>query len=65
MLQTIKPWIQLKLLLVIRLLPGRFEQIATVQKTDWLPLYYAAYSSIIVKLAITDNAKKDEALTPC
>jgi hypothetical protein len=63
MLQTIQTLDTTKTVVGYQAVTGRFEQIATVQKTDWLPLYYAAYSSIMLSLAITDNTKKDEALT--
>lgn len=39
-----------------------FERISLNEKNEWLPLYYAAYSNIVVTYSIQDNTKKDAIL---
>ena len=36
-----------------------FERISLNDKKEWLPLYYAAYSYIVVTYVLTDNTQKD------
>lgn len=38
---------------------NQFDRIAQIEKTEWLPLYYAAYSYIMISYQEPDNAKKD------
>jgi len=58
-------------------LSNKFERIASAEKTEWLPYYYAAYSKVIGSLAQTDKSmqtqwlkevdallRKSEALSP-
>ena len=40
-------------------LAGTFEQISTVDKTEWLPQYYAAFCYIQASFNVTDEDKKD------
>jgi tetratricopeptide (TPR) repeat protein len=39
-----------------------FERISQMEKTEWLPLYYAAHCYIVVSFMEPDNAKKDAVL---
>jgi len=41
---------------------NKFDRIANVEKTKWLPLYYEAYSLVNITYAIKDNDKKDQLL---
>lgn len=41
---------------------NQFERISKREKTEWLPLYYAAYAYIIISFQDTDNAKRDQYL---
>lgn len=36
-----------------------FERISQMEKTEWLPMYYAAYCYIVVSFMEPENAKKD------
>ncbi len=38
---------------------NNFERIAEAEKTQWLPYYYAAYSSVTQAYSEKDNSKKD------
>jgi hypothetical protein len=40
-------------------LAGTFEQIASVEKSEWLPKYYAAFCYIQASFGIPDEDKKD------
>ncbi len=40
-------------------LSNNFERIGDAEKTQWLPYYYAAYSTIMQGMVETDNSKKD------
>ncbi len=40
-------------------LAHNFERIASVEKTRWLPYYYAAYCTVVNAYAEKDNDKKD------
>ncbi|MDQ6903625.1 MAG: hypothetical protein M3139_11495, partial [Bacteroidota bacterium] len=40
-------------------LANNFERIGDAEKTQWLPYYYAAYSTIMQGYAEKDNTKKD------
>jgi hypothetical protein len=40
-------------------LANKFERIGDAEKTQWLPYYYAAYSTITQAYAEKDNSKKD------
>ena len=41
---------------------NQFERISTMEKKEWLPLYYASFSYIMISFKETDNAKKDQYL---
>lgn len=41
-------------------LAHNFERIATAEKTQWLPYYYAAYCTIVTAYTEKDNNKKDQ-----
>ena len=41
---------------------NQFERISNLEKTEWLPLYYASYAYIMISFHETDNAKKDACL---
>ena len=38
---------------------NQFERISNMEKTEWLPLYYATFASIMISFQETENAKKD------
>ena len=38
---------------------NQFERIATMEKVEWLPLYYASFAYIMISFQEPDNAKKD------
>ncbi len=38
---------------------NQFDRISKIEKTEWLPLYYASYAYIMISFQETDNAKKD------
>ena len=38
---------------------NQFERITQIEKTEWLPLYYASYAYIMISFQESDNAKKD------
>ncbi len=39
-----------------------FERISTVEENQWQPMYYAAYSYIMMSFQITEGSKRDEIL---
>lgn len=39
-----------------------FERISMNKQKEWLPMYYAAYSYIVISYSIQDNSKKDSFL---
>ncbi|MDP3644439.1 MAG: hypothetical protein Q8S54_14765 [Bacteroidota bacterium] len=41
---------------------NQFERISNIEKAEWLPLYYASYSYIMISFQEPDNAKKDRFL---
>jgi len=41
---------------------NQFERISTIEKQEWLPLYYASFSYIMISFKEADNAKKDQYL---
>jgi len=41
---------------------NQFERISTIEKKEWLPLYYASFSYIMISFKETDNARKDQYL---
>src|ERR1035437_5740689 len=41
---------------------NQFERISKSEKSEWLPLYYAAYAYIMISFQDTDNAKRDQYL---
>ena len=38
---------------------NQFERISQIEKAEWLPLYYASFSYIMISFQEPDNAKKD------
>jgi len=38
---------------------NQFERISQIEKTEWLPLYYATFAYIMISFQEIDNAKKD------
>lgn len=38
---------------------NQFERISKIEKTEWLPLYYASFAYIMISFQEPDNAKKD------
>ncbi len=38
---------------------NQFERISKIEKTEWLPLYYASFAYIMISFQEHDNAKKD------
>lgn len=38
---------------------NQFERISEIEKTEWLPLYYASYAYIMISFQEPENAKKD------
>jgi tetratricopeptide (TPR) repeat protein len=41
---------------------NQFERISQIDKNEWLPLYYAAYSYIVISFQEPENVKKDQYL---
>ena len=41
---------------------NQFERISNIEKSEWLPLYYASYSYIMISFQEPENAKKDQYL---
>ena len=41
---------------------NQFERISQIEKAEWLPLYYASFSYIMISFHETDNVKKDQYL---
>lgn len=41
---------------------NQFERISKIEKTEWLPLYYASYAYIMISFQEPENAKKDAML---
>ncbi len=41
---------------------NQFERISTMEKREWLPLYYASFLYIMISFKETDNARKDQYL---
>lgn len=41
---------------------NQFERIASMEKSEWLPLYYASYAYIMISFQEPENAKKDQYL---
>lgn len=41
---------------------NQFERISKIEKTEWLPLYYASFAYIMISFQETENAKKDQYL---
>ena len=41
---------------------NRFERISNLEKSEWLPLYYASYAYIMISFQEPENAKKDAVL---
>lgn len=41
---------------------NRFERISNIEKSEWLPLYYASYAYIMISFQEPENAKKDQYL---
>ena len=38
---------------------NQFERISQIEKTEWLPLYYASFAYIMISFQETENSKKD------
>jgi tetratricopeptide (TPR) repeat protein len=41
---------------------NQFERISNIEKSEWLPLYYASYAYIMISFQEPENAKKDQYL---
>jgi tetratricopeptide (TPR) repeat protein len=41
---------------------NQFERISSIEKSEWLPLYYASYAYIMISFQENDNHKKDRYL---
>ena len=41
---------------------NQFERISTIEKTEWVPLYYASFAYIMISFQETENTKKDQYL---
>lgn len=41
---------------------NQFERISMIEKTEWLPLYYASFAYIMISFQEPENAKKDSYL---
>jgi len=41
---------------------NQFERISSIEKSEWLPLYYASYAYIMISFQENDNHKKDQYL---
>lgn len=62
MMQSINTLDTSKTVLSLQSVAATFEQISKVEKTEWMPLYYVAYSYVFSTFLGMDNAKKDEVL---
>lgn len=41
---------------------NQFERISTMEKKEWLPLYYVSFSYIMISFKETDNTRRDQYL---
>ena len=41
---------------------NQFERISQIEKTEWLPLYYASFAYVMISFQETENTKKDQYL---
>ena len=41
---------------------NQFERISNIEKKEWLPMYYASFSYIMISFQESENAKKDQYL---
>ena len=57
--------LSIETLFQVKTIPGyievanQFERISTMEKGEWLPLYYASFAYIMISFQEADNAKKD------
>jgi tetratricopeptide (TPR) repeat protein len=62
MSQSIEKLFQAKTITEYVEVANQFERISTIETKEWLPLYYASFSYIMISFQETDNAKKDQYL---
>ncbi len=62
MSQSIEKMFQAKTIPEYVEVANQFERISKIEKTEWLPLYYASFSYIMISFQEPENAKKDQYL---
>lgn len=62
MSQSIEKMFQAKTIHEYTEVANQFERISTIEKKEWLPLYYASFSYIMISFHESENAKKDQYL---
>jgi len=59
MSQSIEKLFQAKTIPEYVEIANQFERISQIEKAEWLPLYYASFSYIMISFQEAENAKKD------
>lgn len=62
MSQSIEKLFQAKTIPEYVEIANQFERISQIEKAEWLPLYYASFSYIMISFQEPENAKKDQYL---
>jgi tetratricopeptide (TPR) repeat protein len=62
MSQSIEKLFQAKTIPEYVEIANQFERISQIEKAEWLPLYYASFSYIMISFQEAENAKKDQYL---
>lgn len=62
MSQSIEKLFQIKTVPEYVEIANQFERISGIEKTEWLPLYYASFAYIMISFQEPENAKKDQYL---
>jgi len=62
MSQSIEKLFQAKIIHEYVEVANQFERISTIEKTEWLPLYYASFAYIMISFQETESTKKDQYL---
>lgn len=60
--QSVKELFQAKTIPEYVEVANQFERISSIEKGEWLPLYYASFAYIMISFRETENAKKDQYL---
>ena len=62
MSQSIEKLFQAKTITEYVEIANQFERISQIEKAEWLPLYYASFSYIMISFQEAENEKKDQYL---